>query len=330
MKRKLLFSLRVLLWLLFLGLAGYIALHPARVRYALRDWWRLRGYQTPAHMARLSDQLGLTDQAQKVFYASYPELKDKQGFVAACPFPEQSFVIGCYDGDRIYILDVGDKELESVEPVTAAHELLHALWARQDKDRQQTLSRQLRSVYSSSQDDDLHKLVDKYRAAGNNEDVINSELHSILATEVGRLSPDLEQYYASYFRDRALIVRLYDSYRTTFARNQSQVDDLRSKLDRLKSEINSLESRLSSLRPVIDARRAQLDAYAAAGDSAAYNQLIPDQRADITRYNQLVRGYNARIEQYRDLAKELLAVSLRHNELVDAIDATKVQKLEGQ
>jgi hypothetical protein len=330
MKRKILLGLHTLFWVVFLGLAGYIAMHPKEVRYSLRDWWRLRSYEAPVYAREFSDQLNLSDEARRIFYASSPMLQDKPGFVSACPFPEQSFVIGCYDGDRIYILDVTEKDLESVEPVTAAHELLHAAWLRLDNDEQKDLARQLRSVFSASQDDALHELIEKYQAAGNNREVINSELHSILATEVHQLTPELEAYYARYFGDRTAIVQLYDSYRATFARNQAQVDAIKARLDRTKADIDSIQAELSSLKPEIDAGNAQLETYAAARDNANYNRLLPLQRSRINRYNQQVRSYNSGVEQYRQLAKDLLALSLRHNELVDAIDATKVQKLEGQ
>lgn len=330
MKRNALIGLRVVFWLTFLGLAGYAMLHPGQVRYAVRDWWRLRNYEVPAHIAQISGQVGFTDRAEKTFYASLPDLKDKEGFAAACPFPEQSFVIGCYDGDRIYILDVKEKDLESVESVTAAHELLHAVWDRHSQNQQKDLTRQLRSVFTTSGDKDLHELVDKYRKAGNDTETINSELHSILATEVHDLTPELEQYYARYFVNREHVVQQYNSYRAIFARNQDQVDTIKARLGQLKSQLDTIQADLSARRPVVESQNAQLDAYAQAGDVDNYNRLLGHQRSDVNQYNQLVRRYNTSVEEYRRLAKELLTLSLRHNELVDAIDATKVQKIEGK
>jgi hypothetical protein len=330
MKRKLLLSLHVTFWLALLSAVGYIALHPTETRYALRDWWRLRSYEVPAHIAKLADEIALTGKAENIFYASQPELKNKFDFVVACPFPEQSFVIGCYDGDHIYILDVREKDLESVEPVTAAHELLHAVWARHSQDHQKDLTRQLRAVFTASNDQDLRDLINKYQNAGNDIDTINSELHSILATEVDELTPELEQYYGQYFTNRGRIVQQYNSYRAIFARNQDQVDALKARLDQLKSQLDTIQTELSVLRPVVETQNAQLDVYAQTGDADNYNRLLRQQRSDVNQYNRQVRRYNTLVEEYRSLAKELLALSLRHNELVDAIDATKIQKIEGE
>lgn len=328
MKHKFLIAARASFWVIFLVSAGYIALHPTEVRYGLRDWWRLRSYSAPAPVSELAEQIRLTDSARKTFYASYPELRDKQTFSSLCEFPEQTFVIGCYDGDRIYLLDVEEEELESVEPVTAAHELLHAIWGRHSSSEQDSLTKQLRQVFDTSTDEELRKLIEKYRAAGSDRDTINNELHSILATEVHQLTPELERYYGQYFTDRAAIVKLYDSYKAIFARNQAEVDSKKEQLDRLQASLTSVQDELTTRKPAIDAANAQLDAYAAAGDAANYNRLLAVQRTQINTYNQLVRRYNADVAQYRRLAAELTKLSIRHNELVDAIDSSAVRAIE--
>ena len=105
---------------------------------SIRDWWVLRSFSPSNEIVSLADDTGMSDQGRQKFYVSQPELNSRASFNDNCPFPDRSLVLGCYASLRIYIFDVDDPQLEGVEEVTAAHEMLHAVYDRLstgDRDR---------------------------------------------------------------------------------------------------------------------------------------------------------------------------------------------------
>ena len=66
-----------------------------------------------------------------------------------------------------------------------------------------------------------------------------NELHSILGTEVAELSPDLEEYYAKYFTDRASVTALHASANAVFVELKARTDDLVSQMNALRTEIEA-------------------------------------------------------------------------------------------
>src|SRR5690606_30968127 len=104
---------------------------------------------TPAVKA-IEQRVGFTADGKRIFYATQPELSNANSFNAQCPRQEfQSPIIGCYTSDdRLYIYNVETKELDGIEEVTAAHEMLHAAWARLSDDERSRLSDLLEVAYT--------------------------------------------------------------------------------------------------------------------------------------------------------------------------------------
>ncbi len=99
-------------------------------QYVIRDWFALRGYDAPAYVVQYADDTAMSDYGRRIFYVTKPELNDQEQFNENCATPEKSLVLGCYTGGRIYVYSVDDERLDGVEEVTAAHEMLHAAYAR--------------------------------------------------------------------------------------------------------------------------------------------------------------------------------------------------------
>ena len=86
--------------------------------------------------------------------------------------------------------------------------------------------------------------VENYRKR--DPSVIPNELHSILGTEVRVLNPELEEYYARYFKDRLKIVELSEAYEQTFVALEKQVEQYQKQLDDLKTQLDNNDAQISS------------------------------------------------------------------------------------
>ena len=131
--------------------------------------------------------------------------------------------MGCYYGDRIYLFDVENAELAGAKEVTAAHELLHAQYARLNIFERPRVDAMIKKAYQKVKNEpEIAKAMEYYREA--EPDAELDELHSIIGTTIGELDSDLEQYYARYFTDRASIVAKNQAYTTVFTRVNARAE----------------------------------------------------------------------------------------------------------
>lgn len=295
--------------------------NPTQARYAVVDWYRRATYTPSTEIEEIVQNVSFTDEGRSIFFATQPTLHDKTDFSEVCPFRESANVLGCYSGDLTYLLDVDDEVLDNVEEVTAVHELLHGVWARMDAGERKDLTEQLISVYESSTDERLITLVNSYMESNSNDDpdLIPNELHSILATEVEVLTPELEEHYSAYLEDRQLIVTLFNSYDQEFERREQRLDQLERELASLRTQIAVLNSTIDSLAARNEALIARINELRSQGRTEESNQLIPEQNsvvaqinASVSSVNRLIDSYNAKVQENNDLAFELnqLAESL--------------------
>lgn len=312
---------RLIFWPLFLWSVLMIGQNPAVFRYRVIDWWRLRSYDVPSTISTIAQEANLTEYATRVLYASEPEFDDKQSFNSHCPFPEQSFVLGCYDGNKIFVLDIQAPELRSSEPVTAAHEMLHGAWARMTSAEQKKIRQLLEREFAINPDEHLKQIIAQYRAAGNNDDVIANELHSIIPTEVKTISPELETYYRKYFKDRGAVVALFKSYEEIFAANEAELKSMEKQAAKLLASIQAQEKVLEAKKELIDANNARLSAWSKSSDVYTYNNLVSQQRALVNEYNTLVARYNADLDHYQTIVNRYQSLAFYHNELVNSINS---------
>ena len=95
------------------------------------DTYRASTFTPPAAVAAVEDSIKLTPTAQRTFRATQPAIETSDQFNAHCKSTERTAaILGCYYGDKIYLFDVENAELAGAKEVTAAHELLHAQYAR--------------------------------------------------------------------------------------------------------------------------------------------------------------------------------------------------------
>jgi hypothetical protein len=182
---------------------------------------------------------------------------------------------GCFTGDRIYLIDLSQQEIRPEVSVTAAHEMLHAVWEKLPDEERKRLTGLLEAL--ARRYPELQKEAASYEGSSR----VN-EMHSIAGTELADVGGELERHYAKYLTDRGLIVQRHLTYQKT-------LDDLGVEIDRLKDELTALERRGNALLASGD-----IDAYNAFVDE--YNRRVPGLVADI---NTKVRRFNQLTEHTR-------------------------------
>lgn len=291
----------------------------------IRDWWILRTYSPPSEIVALAETTAMTKQAKRVFYANRPELNDRTNFNTNCPFPDRSLVLGCFADNHIYIFKVSDAKLDGVEEVTAAHELLHAAYARMSSSERNRVDQLTTDAYTALNDERLNDTIKGYQQ--DDPDSVPNELHSILGTEFRELPAELETHYANYFSDRSKVVTIAESYEKVFVQLQSKIAQLAQQIAALKSQIAQTEVKLTSDKLKLDAEAKRLQDLRNASQFEAYNTGVPGYNAQVNAYNSLVEEYKSLVSRHNKLVEEHNELALEQNHLVQSLNS-KFQPIE--
>jgi hypothetical protein len=283
-------------------------------RQAIDDWWRLRGYAPPAAIAQLASQDTMTSYTRHLFYLNRPELLGTvASFRQDCPENKDTVVLGCYhpDQDGIFIYNVQDPTLAGVTQVTAAHEVLHAVYARLSTSQRATLDSELEAFYKHGLSDPQVLAEVKIYQQTERTDVFD-EMSCTFGTEVANLPAPLNNYYKKYFTNRAAIVAYEQQYEGEFTTRENTIMSDDQQLAAAKQHIGTEESDLNSQFVAINANKSQLNNLLANNQTAAYNAAVPGYNASIDNYNAGVRQLQSDITSYNQLvsARNLVATDL--------------------
>jgi hypothetical protein len=263
-------------------------------RVAVEDWFRLAGYTPPAAVSSLSSDDTMTDLGAHLFYINQPQIVAKQAFRDVCTIHEQTIVLGCYHSVQsgIYILSItGDTRLQGVMQVTAAHEMLHAAYDRLSDTERTQVDNWLQEFYRHGlKDKRVKDTIESYKRT-EPKDVVN-EMHSVFATEVKTLPPQLENYYKRYFQSRDRVTGFAAKYQSSFTERERLVAAYDKQLKSQKNLIDEHKTLLGKQAAQISRKQAELNGLRAAGKIDEYN-------AGVSGYNQQVRTYNALIDETR-------------------------------
>lgn len=272
----------------------------------ISDWWRLRGYTPPSAVVRLADQDTMNAYTRHLFYLNRPRLLDTvSGFRQYCPENKDTIVLGCYHPDQqgIFIYNVQDSALAGIQQVTAAHEVLHAVYARLSDHDRQNLNELLQNYYQHGLRDPRVQAEVKIYQRTEPTDVMD-EMSCTFGTEIANLPEPLEAYYKRFFAKRAAIVAFEQQYEREFTSRQAAIDNDDRQLSTVKQQIDSREAALAAQLNSINAGRANLNSLLAAGQTGAYNAAVP--------------GYNAQVDAYNNGLGELKDLINSYNQLVAA------------
>lgn len=317
---KRIFSWAVIVVLIAGGLLAYAN------RQYLKDLYIVNTTDISTDSEKLAEKLELTDEGDFLYQASQSEVQEAKQFRSSCSGLEQNnIVLGCYSKQRIYVYEVDDAQLDGVQQVTAAHEVLHAAYERLTAAERKELGRLLQAQAETVTDTRVKETLALYKKAGT-EDVIN-EMHSIFGTELKKLSPQLEKHYGRYFKDRSIIVAYSQKYQKKFTDLDNQREAYDRQLKRLKDEIDKGNKELDAQNAEIERLKNSLESLRSSGDTGAYNQRIPEYNQVVRNHNTLLEEVLAQIAQYNSIVKLRNALAVSENDLAKQLDSSKATPL---
>ncbi len=286
-----------------LGVLAAVALGALGIvsnRQHIVDQWTVLTFTPSATITAYIDRAALSDHGRFLLLASKPTVLAADEFNRACANQEEgSGVLGCYvtPDQVITLFDVTDPQLDGLEEVVAAHEMLHAAWDRMSLDQQHELEPLLEEAFATqSGNADLVARMELYARTEPGERA--NELHSIIGTEVADLSPELEAYYDQYFDDRPALVALHLKSNAVFV-------ELEAKSAALVKEIEDLNAGITT-------------------DGAAYNSGYDQLNADIEAFNQ--RADNGQFSSQEQFDTERAALLARQADLDALLTSIKARE----
>jgi len=280
-------------------------------------------FEPSADIRAYASQATMTPEAEVYYYASQPEVVPAVEFDRYCSREEPGIgVLGCYKlGEkRIYLYDVTDERLAAMEPVIAAHEMLHAVWDRFTDTKKDQLGVLLEDAFAALPDD--HPLIERIATYEENDPRSRiPELYALLGTEVSVLPGELEDHYGLYFSDRSRVVAYADEVNSIFST--------------FSDELGRLVADLEARGDVIDQRKAEyeLAAEILGADIAVYNDRVSRyndgedidgaENFDAERNDLIARQAALRVDQ-----AEIQALIDEHNRLLDELNVLNQELTE--
>ncbi|AHB42672.1 hypothetical protein RAAC3_TM7C00001G0834 [Candidatus Saccharibacteria bacterium RAAC3_TM7_1] len=312
---------RWLIGFISLGIAGWLWLNH---QYVI-DLIHYNQYTPSAAVESVASKARLTGDGKFLFYASEPEIAGRSTFNARCERKEaNSPILGCYSLGRIYIFNVTSDQLDGIQAVTAAHEMLHAAYDRLSQSEKDRLKPLLEAAYQRVKTTELETRMAYYNKNEPGQGV--NELHSILGTEFTNLGGELERYYERYFTNRASLVALHSSVQSVFTSLSNKADSLLKQANALADTINTATKKYNLAVAQLNEDVAAFNARAqrsggfndqAELDSARSALIARSDVLDATR-----QQIKADITTYDSLVAQLKIVSAETISLNKSIDST--------
>lgn len=315
--------LRLIASLILLGGAIWFFVN----RQQILDQFTVWQYKPSAAIQALANDSYMAPDGQFYFYASQPEINDRASFNKNCSSTgEQTVVLGCYSARRIFIFDINDPRLEGVEEVTAAHEMLHAVYDRLSTKDKHHVNELLETQLKTVTDERIRNLIAVYERTEPGQRL--NEIHSIFATELTSLTPELEAYYGKYFTDRTAIAKLSQQYEQVFATIKQQqaalIDELNALGDKIESDTETYNSETDRLNQDI----AAFNAKARNGGYSSQSQFDAERNSLLlrqTRLTQLRAAISSDISLYESKRKELESLNGQAEQLNRSIDSKALE-----
>src|SRR5476651_852725 len=164
---------------------------------SISDWVFFHSHKPSSEAVQIATDAGLSNVGRQLFYRTGPIFTTKAVVTANCDIES----LGCItSGGQVYVIDDPTNHPQTV--VVAAHEMLHLAYRR------------LTSAQKAELEPLLEQGITQNAILGINGELAQEdtpsgrldEAHSRLGTEYKILPPDLEKYYATYFKDRSRVL----------------------------------------------------------------------------------------------------------------------------
>lgn len=284
---------------------------------AISDQISAIGYEMPADVAKLYDELKLTTDGDRIFKATRPELQKAEDFNSNCSNEDRtSSVLGCYKNDRIYVYNIISSELDGIRQSTLAHELLHAVWSRiSENERNMLLPDIEETVKNETILQDHLKLY--------SQSSYYDEAHSIIGTQIPpeRMTEKLRAHYSKYFSDISAVYNQFNKYKSVYDRYEKRAEELFTQIEEYRTKLKEMGDAIGKenekLKDDINSynERTRNDTYAGtvADMEREYQELLKRQNDLVelnNEYRQMAEAANKLVEEYNSNA-------LRTRELAD-------------
>ncbi len=286
----------------------------------ISDYIMAIGYEPTTEMASVINDLDLTGVGKRIMMASRPEIQSADVFNNNCPGNADSATLGCYYMNSIFIYDVQNSELAGIKQAVAAHELLHAVWARMSESERQDITDDLQNVYLENSTS-LKAHMENY-----DKDSELDELHSVIGTEIppSKYPSALKKHYVKYFTNQQKIYAYFEQYYEKFsaiqARNAELDTIIKGKQAKLDLDTETYLNNFNQLNSDIDAFNAK---NAAGGFSSEY-QFNLERNALLARRDALQKDYDALIkltDEINEYINEYNQNITRSNQLYDSVNS---------
>lgn len=274
-------------------------------------------------IADLEGRLDLTSQGRRIFYRAKPQLEEAGQFYQENPSNNEQLVVWGYylaGSNQIHLLKTNKPELAGLEEVTAAHELLHAVWhSLSDKERTE-LGQLLRADYEGLKTPKFEGLMAAYEETEPGQ--FENELHSILGTEYGSLSPALEEHYAKYFQNREKILAYHAQYAAFFEEMEEKIKTLSADIEALYAEIEAERAAYDEAVESLDRAILAFNQEAEAGSFSSATAFQNQRFSLLTQQNQVSNqgaALNELIDRYNQKAEELRELSQNQQDFYESI-----------
>lgn len=282
-------------------------------------------YQPSGDVAMLAERASMNDRGKFYFYTSHPAIEEAEKFNKECAKQEESTaILGCYNGQKIFIYNVTDAQLDGIKEVTAAHEMLHAAYGRLSADEKAKVGMLLEVEYEKLKNNvEFSERMEFYARTEPGERA--NELHSIVGTEVLSISPELESYYKKYFSNRSALVALHEKYASVFLTLQKQSDDLAVRLEDLRVKIEAQTPQYNNGVTQLNSDISSFNTRASNGGFTSQAQFQAERSALLSRARQLetIRSdINANMTKFTQLREELQAIASQSEALNRSINSS--------
>jgi len=282
-------------------------------------------YQPSEEVASLVDRSGMDGVGEFYFYASHPQLQNATEFNQTCERKEEATaILGCYNGQYIYIYNVTNAQLDGIREVTAAHEMLHAAYARLSDNEKQRVNDLIDAEYKKLQSNkELAERLAFYDRTEPGERY--NELHSIIGTEVAAVSDELESYYSQYFNDRSKTVKLYEQYASVFRQLQQRSEQISQQLTTLGDEIERESAAYNTAVSQFNTAVEDFNNRANNGEFASQAAFDAERAVLIARGEALEsqrQTINTKVTQYEELRAELIGIAGESEALNRSLDSS--------
>ncbi len=305
-----------------LCLATYAVLQSSWLMDTLKGW----GYEPAEKVVAIESDLQLTAAGRRIFAATRPTVEGSREFNEHCDSHDAEIsLLGCYIDGRIYIYEIELAQLAPANKVTAAHELLHAVWERMGESERRQVSGWLDQVYNERREW-FEGELEVYDAEDRRE-----EIYARAGTKLADLPDELENHYAKYFQNRAVIVQFYQDYEAPFLALQLEMEELFDQIQAVSEEVElGRETYLRDLEK-LDAKIDQFNACAeTAGCFASQAEFTRQRQALLAEREHLeavraelngkIAQNNQRIQDYRERQLQLGELNNAMNSNIELVE----------